>query len=46
MTPPAPDRVLPVVDLAFEVVAENADVLGGVRRRGDGVLALVTVSPR
>ena len=34
---------LPAVDLADEAVVENADVLGGIRRHGDGVLATVTM---
>ena len=33
-------RVLPVVDLTEEVVAENADVHGGIPRHGDGVFGV------
>ena len=40
------DRVLPVVDLADEAVAENADAHRGIRRHGDGVLATVTLFGR
>ena len=41
--------VLTVVDFADEAFIENADVQGGVGRRGDGVFVTVTligVSPR
>src|SRR3954451_16898821 len=38
--------VLSVVDLADEAVAENADVHRGICRRGDGVLATVTLFGR
>ena len=38
--------MLPVVDLADEAVAGNADVHRGIRRRGDGVLATVTLFGR
>jgi hypothetical protein len=38
--------LLTLVDLADEAVAETADAHRGIRRRGDGVLATVTLFGR